>query len=96
VPNALKEFFCLVKWWFKTDRLSNIQAIGGKMKQKSAKLYQFPRHRRTASIPIVHSEESCHNKNDSIKTNKMAWWKRMLPWTYWAGMAIFGPILAFA
>jgi hypothetical protein len=30
VPNALKEFFCWVKWWFNTDRLSNIQAIGGK------------------------------------------------------------------
>ena len=63
---------------------------------KSAKLYQFPRHRRTASIPIVHSEESFNKKNDSIKTNKIAWWKRMLPWTIglvWLFLGMFWPLL---
>ena len=63
---------------------------------KSAKLYQFPRHRRTASIPIVHSVESFNNKDDSIKTNKIACWKRMLPWTIglvWLFLGMFWPLL---
>jgi hypothetical protein len=37
------------------------------MKQKSAKLYQFPRHARTASIPIVDSEDAFYAKKGSVK-----------------------------
>ena len=56
---------------------------------KSAKLYQFPRRARTASIPTVHSEDSFNTKKGSIKTNRVAYWKRVLHWT-------IGPVLAFA
>ena len=63
---------------------------------KSAKLYQFPRRARTAAIPIVPSEDSCHNKKSSIKTNRIAWWKRIMPWTIglvWLFLAMFWPLL---
>ena len=63
---------------------------------KSAKLYQFPRHARTASIPIVHFEDSVNTKNGSIKTNRMAGWKRIMPWTIglvWLFLGMFWPLL---
>ena len=66
------------------------------MKQKSAKLYQFPRHARTASIPIVHSEEFFNNKKGAIKINGIVWWKRLLPWTIglvWLFLGLFWPLL---
>jgi Uncharacterized KleE stable inheritance protein len=64
---------------------------------KSAKLYQFPRHGRTASIPIVHSEDSFYAKKGAIKTNRMAGWKkRLMPWTIglvWLFLGLFWPLL---
>jgi hypothetical protein len=63
---------------------------------KSAKLYQFPRHGRTVSIPIVPSEDSFNAKNCSIKTNRIAGWKRIMPWTIglvWLILGMFWPLL---
>jgi len=63
---------------------------------KSAKLYQFSRRARNASIPIVHSEDSFNTKKGSIKTNRDAWWKRVLHWTIglvWLFLGLFWPLL---
>ena len=63
---------------------------------KSAKLYQFPRRARTASIPIVHSEDSFNTKKGSIKTNRDCLVEKGVALDYWASLVVFGPILAFA
>ncbi|WP_422614841.1 KleE stable inheritance protein [Methylobacter svalbardensis] len=63
---------------------------------KSAKLYRFPRHGRTASIPIVHSENFVNTKNGSIKTHQISGWKRIMPWTIglvWLFLGMFWPLL---
>jgi hypothetical protein len=64
---------------------------------KSAKLYQFPqRGGRTASISTVHSEDSFNTQNGSLKTNRIAGWKRIMPWTIglvWLFLGMFWPLL---
>jgi len=66
------------------------------MKQKSAQLYQFPRHARTASINIVHSEDAFNAKKGSIKSTGIAWWKRIQVWIIglvWLFLGQFWPLL---
>ncbi|MEI6269472.1 MAG: KleE stable inheritance protein [Methylococcaceae bacterium] len=66
------------------------------MKQKSAKLYQFPRHARTASINIVHSDDAFNTQKGSIKSTGIAGWKRLLSWTIglvWLFLGLFWPLL---
>ena len=64
---------------------------------KSAKLYQFPqRGGRTASIPIDPSEGSFNIQNGSLKTNRTAGWKMIMPWTIglvWLFLGMFWPLL---
>ncbi len=66
---------------------------------KSAQLYQFPRHIRTTSIPIDPAEDSFITKNGSngsIKSNKIAWWKRLKVWIIglvWLFLGLFWPLL---
>jgi len=64
---------------------------------KSAKLYQFPqRGGRTASISTVHSEDSFNTQNGSLKTNRTAGWKMIMPWTIglvWLFLGMFWPLL---
>jgi Uncharacterized KleE stable inheritance protein len=62
---------------------------------KSAKLYQFPRHGRSASIAIVHSED-VKTKNGSIKTPTITRWKRIMLWIIglvWLFLGMFWPLL---
>lgn len=62
---------------------------------KSAKLYQFTRHGRSAAISIVHCEE-VKTKNGSIKTPTIAGWKRIMPWIIglvWLFLGLFWPLL---
>src|SRR5512137_384457 len=64
---------------------------------ESAKLYQFPqRGGRTASIPIDPSEDAFNTKNGSLKTNRIAGWKMIMPWTIglvWLFLGMFWPLL---
>ncbi|WP_262966702.1 KleE stable inheritance protein [Methylobacter psychrophilus] len=66
---------------------------------KSAKLYQFPLHIRTASIPIDPAEDSFITKNgsnSSIKANKIACWKRIqvsIIGLVWLFLGLFWPLL---
>ena len=63
---------------------------------KSAKIYQFPRHGRATSIPIVHAENSVNIKNGSKKTHQIAGWKRIMPWAIgllWLFLGMFWPLL---
>jgi len=63
---------------------------------KSAKLYPFPRHTRTASIPSVHAEDAFNAKKGSIKINGIAWWKRIMPWTIGLVWLFFWACFGFA
>jgi ABC-type siderophore export system fused ATPase/permease subunit len=63
---------------------------------KSAKLYTFPRHTRTVSIPSVNAEDAFNAKKDAIKINGIAWWKLIMPWTIglvWLFLGLFWPLL---
>ena len=74
--------------------IASNKSIGRKM--KSAKLYQFPRHGRSGSIPIVYYEDSFNTQTGAIKTNTIAGWKRIVPWIIglvWLSLALFWPLL---
>jgi hypothetical protein len=64
---------------------------------KSAKLYQFPRHGRSASIAIVQPEEiKTQNQKGSIKTLLIAGWKSIMSWIIglvWLLLGMFWPLL---
>ena len=66
---------------------------------KSAKLYQFPQYGgRTTSTPIDPSEDAFSTKTGSLKTKKIAGWKRTLPWTIgliWLFLGMFWPLLSW-
>ncbi len=62
---------------------------------KSAKIYPFPRHGRTASMPNVHAENSVHTKKGSIKTHQNTGCKRIMLWAIgllWLFLAMFWPL----
>ena len=63
---------------------------------KSAKIYPFPRHGRTTSIPVVHTKDPVNIKKGSIKTHQIAGWKRIVPWIIglvWLSLALVWPLL---
>ena len=64
---------------------------------KSAKLYQFPqRGVRTTPIPIDLSEDAFNTQNGSLKINRTAGWKMIMPWTIglvWLFLGMFWPLL---
>jgi hypothetical protein len=63
---------------------------------KSAKLYPFPRHTRTVSIPIDPAEDAFNANKGAIKIKGIAWWKRLLFWTIglvWLFLGLFWPLL---
>jgi hypothetical protein len=63
---------------------------------KSAKIYQFPWHGRTTSIPIVQTENFVNIKKGSIKPPAISGWKRFMLWSIglvWLFLGLFWPLL---
>ncbi len=64
---------------------------------KLAKLYQFPQHAgRTSSTSIDPSVDAINTQNGSLKTKRIAGWKRIMPWTIgliWLFLGMCWPLL---